>query len=234
MAEAATPIKVAIAKGGGTVEFFTSKTGDNPGDDPGIPDNVYAAALAIGFKDLLNRGMSKIKSPKGLIGEDKEKSMAAAMEVANKNLANLRAGKLPRMAGVKSSDDKIPGVVMTEARRLAKNLIKDEIKASGGKISHFEPKDITAAANAYLETDEGKAMIVQAQANVEARAKAIEEKPKATIEALQEKLGISVSAAKVAKAEAKKKASQEAGAAVLSAAKAGQVKTRTKGAPANT
>lgn len=219
-----TPLKIAIAKGGGHIEFFTNKVGD----DPGIPDEVYAAALSLGFKDLLNRGMTKIKSFKNLSDAEKEGAKKAAMEVAEKNLANLRAGKLPRMAGVKSTDDKIPGVVMTEARRLAKNLIKDEIKAAGGKISHYEAKDITAAANAYLETEEGKALLVQAQANVEARTKAVEAKPAATLEDLQAKLKIAASPKKVAKAEEKKAAAKAAGNAVLSAAKAGQVKARTQ------
>src|SRR5207244_2361268 len=159
-------------------------------------------------------GMTKIKSPKNLVGADAEKAKAAAMEVANKNLTALkgdpntpigeRVGKLPKIVGVKSTSDKVPGVVMTEARRLAKNLIKDEIKKAGGKISSYEPKDITTAANSYLETDEGKTLLAQAQVNVDARTKVIEEKHakgEVTLDALQSKLGLSVSAARVSKAE---------------------------------
>ncbi len=212
--------KIAVAKGGGVIEVDTKADLED--------DTVYAAVLMLGLKDLLNRGMTKIKSPKNLVGEDAEKAKAAAMAQAQKNLEALKAGKLPRMAGQKSGDDKIPGVVMTEARRLAKNLIKDEIKAAGGKISHYEAKDITAAANAYLETDEGKSLVEVAKANVEARSKAVEAKPVTDIAELQSKLGIAVSAKKVKEAEEKKKKSQEAGAAVLSAAQAGKVKTRTQ------
>ena len=36
--------------------------------------------------------------------------------------------------------------VRTEAMRIAKNIVKDKIKASKQKISHFKPSDITAAA----------------------------------------------------------------------------------------
>jgi hypothetical protein len=217
-------------KGGGKVEV----------DSKELPDNVYNMALSIGLKDLVNRGMTKVgplkvDAAKGHGEAEVAASAAKALEIAQKNLANLKEGKLPRMAGVKASDSKIPGVVMTEARRLAKNLIKDEIKKAGGKISHYEPKDITAAANALLAGEDGKDLLTQAQANVDARAAAVEAKPAvASIDELQAKLGISVSADKVAKANEKKakaKAGQDAGGAVLSAAKAGQLKTRTK-APA--
>ena len=216
MAES-TPIQVSITKGGAPILV-------NTGD---LPDNVYQAALAIGLKDLLNRGMSKIKSNKDLEGEDKAKNQAAAMAQAEKNLANLKEGKMPRMVGVKTADGKVAGVVMTEARRLAKNLIKDEIKKAGGKISHYEAKDITAAANALLETEEGKALLAQAQKNVDDRNKIVEEKPATDLATLQEKLKINVSAAKVAKAEKEKAAKKGKGEAILSAAKAGQIKTRT-------
>ncbi len=213
-----TPIKVKITKGGG--QEMEVNTAD-------LPDPVYRAALAIGLKDLLNRGMSKIASSKNLSEDDKTKAQAAAMAQAEKNLANLKDGKLPRMVGVKTGDGKVPGVVMTEARRLAKNLIKDEIKKAGGKISHYEAKDITSAANALLETDEGKDLLVQAQKNVDDRNKVVESTPSVDLDTLQAKLGISVSASKVRKAEEAKAKSKEAGQAILSAAKAGQIKTRT-------
>lgn len=216
------PVKLAVAiKGGGSIAVATSE----------LPDNVYAAALAIGMKDLLNRGMTKIKvreNGKALSGDQAEAAKAAALEIANKNYANLKQGKLPRMVGASKGDDKLPGVVKTEAMRLARNLIKDEIKAAGGKISHYEAKDITAAAAAFLETEEGKGMIVTAQANVAARAEAKAAiPPVATLADLQSKLGINVSAKKVEQAEKKKEKEMVAGNAVLSAAKAGNVKTRT-------
>lgn len=216
MAEGTT-IAVNITKGGAPISVLTSD----------LPDNVYQAALAIGLKDLLNRGMSKIKSNKDLEGDDKAKNQAAAMAQAEKNLAALKEGKMPRMVGVKTGDGKVAGVVMTEARRLAKNLIKDEIKKAGGKISHYEAKDITAAANALLETEEGKALLVQAQKNVDDRNKVAEATPAIDLATLQSKLGINVSATKVQKAEAEKAAKKGKGEAILSAAKAGQIKTRT-------
>lgn len=223
---AATSYKIPI-KGGGVVTFEGVAQ---------FPDNVYVAIITAGLKDLLNRGMTKIgplkiDPTKGVDETTVAASAAKAKEIADKNYANLLEGKLPRMAGVKASDSKVPGVVMTEARRLAKNLIKDEIKKSGGKISHFEPKDITAAANAYLASDEGKELLTMAQANVDARSKVVEEKPVTSLADLQAKLGISVSDTKVKAAEAKKAKAKAAGTDVLSAAAAGKVKQRT-GKPA--
>lgn len=214
--------KVPI-KGGGTIVVESLNV---------FPDQVFAVIAVNGLKDLFNRGMTKIgplkvDAAKGHTEADVAASAAKAMEIAQKNFDNLKEGKLPRMAGVKASDSKVPGVVMTEARRLAKNLIKDEIKKSGGKISHFEPKDITAAANAYLASDEGKEQLTMAQANVDARSKMVEEKPVTSLADLQAKLGISVSDTKVKAAEAKKAKAKAAGTDVLSAAAAGKVKQRT-------
>lgn len=220
-------------KGGGKIEL-------EKGFITALPDHVYKAVIIAGMKDLLNRGMTKIGPLKvdATKGHDEATVAAtavAAMAVAEKNLANLKDGKLPRMAGVKAPKTGVSGEVMTEARRLARLLIKDEIKATGAKISHYSAKDISEAANAYLAGDDGPAMIAKAQANVDARGEAVASKPTPTIAELEARLGISVSATKVAAAEkekAKKAEQKAAGGNVLSAAKAGTLKTRSKGAPA--
>ncbi len=216
----ATMYKVPV-KGGGHVEVEGVSQ---------FPDNVYIAIVTAGLKDLLNRGMTKVgplkvDAAKGHDEATVEASKAKAMEIATANLANLVQGKLPRMAGVKASDGKIPGVVMTEARRLARNVIKDEIKKAGEKISHYDAKDITAMANELLKDEAGKELLEQAKANVAARDSA--PKPTTSIADLQAKLGISVNATKVAKAAEKKAAAKASSGGVLSAAKAGQLKQRS-------
>lgn len=224
-----TILKIPV-KGGGMVEINTRE----------LPNNVYAAALALGLKDLANRGMTKITT-KGLEGDELAKAKAAAQAKAEKNVADLKAGKLPRIAGQKADSGKIPGVVMTEARRLARNLIKDEIKASGGKVSHYSAKEITEAANAYLASEEGKSLIEEAKQAVAKRTETVlggktEDEAAAASKAKLANLGLKADPKKVAKAEEAAKAKKEAKEktdAVLSAARAGQVKSRTpKGAPA--
>ena len=135
-------------------------------DSDSIPDTMFKLALAEGLKVLLNKGMSKIAT-KGLEGDELDKAKAAAMEIAAKNLDKLNKGeiKVGRTAGA----TKIAGVVMTEARRLAKEVVKDELKAAGYKISHVEASEITKAANALIEAD--PSFIETAKANIESRAK---------------------------------------------------------------
>ena len=43
------------------------------------------------------------------------------------------------------------GAVMTLARYQARRTIKRELLAQGLKLSHIEPRDITIAANQYIE-----------------------------------------------------------------------------------
>lgn len=145
-------IKVAITKGKGSLDV----------DTDALPENVYKEVVAQGLKVLLNRGMTKITVAK-LTGDDLAKAMAAAMEVGQKNLENLLAGKV-RITAAKG-DGKVPGVVMTEARRIAKQMVKDMMKREGIKLRDVDAKDITAAANALIASDE--TIIAKAQANID-------------------------------------------------------------------
>lgn len=227
--EVGDTFEIPITKAGRTLTVTTK----------GMSNNVYRMALILGLKDLCNRGMTKItvtENRKKMEGEKLIAAQNAAFDKAEENLALLMKGKLPRMVGVKSESDKLSGVVMTEARRLAKNLIKDEIKAAGEKISHYESKDITAAANAVLKNDDevSKKLIAQAKENVAKREQNVEEKKSSTgvsKEKLQA-LGLNVSQKKVAEAEKAKKDKAEKGKTLLSAATAGQVGVRQRTQPA--
>jgi hypothetical protein len=176
-------VNVPVTKSKGFVEIET----DN------LPDEVYKEALLQGLKVLVNRGMSKIT--KADI-PDEATFKAEAQAKAEKNVEDIYAGKV-RITGGKAK--KASGVVMTEARRLAKNLVKDAMKSAGIKISHVEASEITKAANALL--DEDPSIIEQAKANVEAREKQVEGEG----DKLASIVGsISISQKKVAAAEAKR------------------------------
>jgi hypothetical protein len=196
-------LKVPVTKAKATLDIETSE----------LPDAVYQEALAQGLKIILNRGQTKITKetyPKV------EELQAAALAKAEETLANMKAGKI-RIMGAKA--EKTGGAVMTEARRLAKQVIKDEMKRQGIKVSYVEASEITKAANAYLTTDAGKELIDRAKTNLEAA----QAKASATVDILA---GIvtpgMVSTKKKAAAEAEKAKAKE----VTSAAKAGKIKTR--------
>jgi len=147
-------LSVPITKGKGSVTIDTET----------LPDEVYKEAMLLGLKELCNRGMSKLTKAST---KDEAELQSLAMAQAEKNVEAIAQGKI-RFLGKKAKTGE-SAAVMTEARRLAKNLVKDGIKAAGMKISHVEAKDITAAANELLASD--SSIVEQAKANLEERAK---------------------------------------------------------------
>lgn len=196
-------MKVPVTKAKDVIEVDTDT----------IPEDVYAEALMQGLKVLLNRGASKVT--KAAI-PDVEALKAKAMEVAQEQLALVMSGDI-KFTGV-AKKAKVSGAVMTEARRLARNVVKDVLKKAGEKISHYDAKEITKAANELLAQDDS--LIAQAEANLAERAKV---PVKIDVKAL-----IRVNPTKVAAAEAKAKKAKDQ----LSAKQAGMVKTKAKGGEA--
>lgn len=127
-----------------------------------IPQAVYEEALLQGLKVLVNRGMSKITKSNH---PDATELASEAQLQAEKNVTAILEGKIKFSGGAKVK--KASGAVMTEAMRLARNLIKDAMKREGIKISHVKASEITSAAKAYLEQD--ATLIETAKANLEAR-----------------------------------------------------------------
>jgi hypothetical protein len=146
-------LQIPITKAKGFIEVDTTTD---------LPDDVYAEALLQGLKVLLNRGASKITKE---TYPDEAELKAEAMTKAEEQLDMVKKGTIKFTGSSKKSKES--GAVMTEARRLAKNIIKDEMKRNKIKISHVEPKEITAAANALLAED--PSIIETAKANLEAR-----------------------------------------------------------------
>ena len=131
-------------------------------DSKAFSDEVYDYIFSEGLKTVLNKGMTKVTA-KDIPDEDERK--AKAMEIAQATLQNLYDGKVPSR---KKKAAKESGKVMTEARRLAKEAVKQQLRKSKKKISHYKASDITAAANALLEIDDGKKFIAKVKENIEA------------------------------------------------------------------
>jgi hypothetical protein len=178
-----------------------------------IPADVWAEVILQGLKVLLNRGTSKVTKetyPKA------DELAAKAVETAQAQLELVMTSKIKFTGGKKKSGT--TGAVMTEARRLAKALVKDELKRAGIKISHVEASEITKAANAYLETAKGAELIEQAKKNLAEREKVSIGDAGLNIASM-----VAISPELVAKAEAKK-----AKGGTLSAKQAGMVKSKSK------
>ena len=155
-------LNIPITKGGKTA-FVTIDTDDAAQ----VPDAMLKEILFQGLKSCMNRGMSKITKE---TYPDQAEREAAALAKAQENVAAMAEGKLKVTGGKAKSG--ISGAVKTEARRLARNLIKDGMKAEGIKISHVEASEITRAANELLEdAEQGPLLIAQATENLAERSK---------------------------------------------------------------
>lgn len=201
-----TIVRIPVVKSKGFVEIDTAK----------IPERVYLRALELGLKQIVNGGTTKITKstyPK----EDELK--AAAQAKAEERLEEIMTDKI-KLPGQKAAKSGVPREVQTEAMRLARNLVKDECKKAGIKISHVKSSEITAAAKALLESDLGKDILAQAEANLKER----EQVP--TGKAINIAALVHEDPALKAKAE-KRKADKG-----LSAKQAGMVNKRSKGADA--
>jgi len=185
-----------------------------------LPDEAYQFVLQKGLEALLNARMSKVLT-KGLEGEKLAEAQAAALKIAEENLSNLKAGKITKARGgaKDANGNKVAANVMTEARRLAKEVVKNEIRAAGMKISHVEASVITKAANELIAAD--PSFIENAKANIEARsavksainiADLVHESPKlvAKAEAAKAERKTQLSAKQAGKAAPRKKKAPEA------------------------
>jgi len=185
-----------------------------------LPDEAYQFVLQKGLEALLNARMSKVLT-KDLEGEKLADAQSAALKIAEENLANLKAGKITKVRGgaKDANGNKVAANVMTEARRLAKEVVKNEIRAAGMKISHVEASVITKAANELIAAD--PSFIENAKANIEARsavksainiADLVHESPKlvAKAEAAKAERKTQLSAKQAGKAAPRKKKAPEA------------------------
>lgn len=185
-------------------------------DTSSLPDEIYSLAVYEGLKVFLNARMSKITTAK-LDGEALAEAHTAAYAKAEENLGMLLAGKATKAErGSAAKADGVSREVMTEALRLAKAIVKDEIRAAKLRPSMVPAAEITAYAKQVLEAD--PSLIEKAKETIAARAGV---KPKL-------KLNFAEDPKLVAKAE-KAKAEKKTASGTLSATQAGRVVPRRGG-----
>jgi hypothetical protein len=155
-------ISIPIAKGGKNATLDV--------DMSTIPDAVYATIIQEGLKVLLNAKMAKVGAVTKLEGPDLQKANAEAMSIAAKNLADLQAGKSTK-GRAKAEKSDLPREVQTESMRIARNIVKDLIRAAKGYPSQYAASEITAMAKQVIEND--ASIVEQAKDNL-AKRKATE------------------------------------------------------------
>jgi hypothetical protein len=180
-------------------------------------DDQYREALRLGFKAMAERAMSKITKAEY---PDEDERKAAILAKATQNIQDVYDGtaKIPGKAAVKVSG-KGSAKVMTEAMRLAREMVKDAMKLAKIKITHVKASEVTAAAKALIADD--PSIVATAEANLKARESA---PLKLNIASL-----IKVDPALAAKDAAKQAARQAEKDTQLSKTQAGKVAPRAKG-----
>jgi hypothetical protein len=146
-------IHVPLKNGAGSVEVYTGI----------LPDDVYREALLQGLKVIAERAMSKITKTEY---PDEAERRVAIKAKAQANVEDMYAGKV-KITG-QATVKKASGAVMTEAMRLARNLVKDAMKANKIKINTVKASDITAAAKQLITND--PSIVTTAEANLAARS----------------------------------------------------------------
>ena len=167
-------------------------------DTDAVPEPQFVHILQEGAKVIINGGGSKLTPySKATTDEERETFRTAAVELAAKRYAQMLANELSTGRGRSAKTDGIPAAVVTEARRIARDLVKDTIKHNGGRVSHYKPSDITAAANDLLADEEqGPGFIAMARENLAARKKStititlpsLKEDPKLVAKAEEKKI----------------------------------------------
>lgn len=194
-------LQIPITKAAATIEFDTAD----------LTDEVYEVVLIEGLKTLLNRGTSKITKE---TYPDETQRREAALVKAAEQVEKVKAGDVKRAGKAKAKESV---KVMTEARRIARGMVRDMMKEEGIKISHVKASEITAAANQLIEQD--PTIVEQAKANLAAA----ESTPKVKIDI---KALVKTDPELVAKAEAKAAKEKAERAKQLSAKQAGKPKAR--------
>lgn len=133
-----------------------------------IPPEMWEIVVMEGLKVTLNARMSKVGAVTKLQGAELEKAQASAMAIATENHTRMMTGNLKAKGKAGKSSSDIPREVQTEARRQAREVVRNEIRRAGGKISQYAAKDITAAADQLIASD--PSYVEKARAALEARA----------------------------------------------------------------
>ena len=157
-------LKIAIAKGGKGA-FYEVDSDIILSED--FSREAYQRIIEEGLKALLNTRMTKLKAPTKLEGEEFEENQQAALEQAAENFKDLCANKLVKKSSAKAKSA-VPREVMTEAVRLAREVIRNELSRAGKKVSLIAASDITREAKALVEMDE--TYISMARKAIEERA----------------------------------------------------------------
>lgn len=133
-----TILSIPVAKAKGMIEVDTDK----------IPDRVFQYAVQLGLKALIARGFSKFKAEDF---KNETEARAEAMKIGQTNVEAIYGDKV-RIVGQKAGE-KRASKELTEAIRLAKVTVKNQMKALNIRAKDVKAADITKAAKAMVDAN---------------------------------------------------------------------------------
>lgn len=116
-----------------------------------LGDEVYQAIVAAGLETIFRKSNGIAKHIAGITkatGEDLAKRQKAIAEAAGKTLAQMQGGQVPGKKAAKATGEE--RLVHVEAMRLAKIIVKDQIRAAGHRQNAYTAKQITEGCKTVL------------------------------------------------------------------------------------
>lgn len=139
-------------------------------DIDAVDANTFRYIIQQGLETIVNTSGGIAKQLAGftkLTGKDADERKAKIVALANETIANLVKGTVKKK-GAKSKADKADSAVMSEAVRIAKEMIKDHLRSQGIKLSSRKQSEITKAAKDVVEANPD--LLKKAAANLAERA----------------------------------------------------------------
>ena len=133
--------KIHINKGNCDIEVDTEK----------LSDDVLYELVAKALTTILNGKMTEIKNLKEMNETELAQAHKAAKAQAEENLADLYDGKISKRKNAKK--DKVPQYILNEAKRMAKDWLIAQIKASDGRVGSYTNAQKIAMAEYYVAND---------------------------------------------------------------------------------
>lgn len=159
-------IPIPVTKGG--VDYTVEVDFDK------FSEEVFREICARGARDLIQQGMSKVTA---VAYPDQDEREGAAKALAEKNLGKMLEGDI-RFTVTRQKKKAAAGKreVLTEQKRIAKVMVKDEMKRLGIKVSYVEAKEITRCVNELIDGPRGPELWAKAEAAVEERRREAQER----------------------------------------------------------
>jgi hypothetical protein len=217
-----TDVTVEQDEGDVVIEFsLKGDSGQRKVNWSQLSDEVKIKLAQLALETITAKANGAVKAIAGvtkLEGKALEDRQAEIRKAADATIKQLEDGVYPGAKKVKVS-----GAVQTEALRIIKNVVKDQVRSSGQKVGAYTAKEYTAAAKAIFEQQSARYLALAQKALDERAADAKGQTSKSLVDLFGEKAN-----SEEVKAKPKVAPKRKEKGAPLSAKQAGMAAPRQK------